>query len=542
MRLVLPVLVPTLLGALAWALRRPRAQAAILLAGAALHVLLVAGLLAATPEPTALLALDPLGRLFLGVTSGIFAVAAVAAVGYLGHPTHDAPAAAHRFVPALLWFLAAMSLVALARHLAVLWVALEATTLATAPLIYFYRRRQALEATWKYLLLCSVGIALALLGTFFVGIAASGTQGGGSLAIDALVAAAPGMARPWLKAGFVLALVGYGTKMGLAPLHTWLPDAHSQAPSPVSALLSGVVLNGAFLGILRFHQIALASGDADFARTMLVLLGFLSVGIATAFMVRQRDYKRLFAYSSVENMGILAAGVGLGGGAVYGALLHAVNHSVAKAGLFLVAGNVLRAFGSTRAAEVRGVLARLPASGALLTVLFLAIGGAPPFGPFWSELLVFQGAIGASPWLGVLFIALLAVAFLGMAGVVLPMLQPGTAAVAAGTSSMPAWTGTPIATAGVAALAAPPPSPAATATWAAMATTTATPTATPTPTPTATPTATTTATSATPTREPLLAILPPALLALGTLVLGLRVPAALTELLARAAATLGGLP
>jgi hydrogenase-4 component F len=495
-RLLLPFLVPVLLGALAWALRGPRAQAALLLAGAALHLVLVGSLLASAPEPTALLALDPLGRIFLGVTSAIFAVAAIASLGYLQHGTHDAPAAAHRLVPTLLWFLAAMTIVPLARHLAVLWVAVEATTLATAPLIYFYRRRAALEATWKYLLLCSVGIALALLGTFFVGIAASGAPGGGSLAIDALEAAAPGMARPWLKAGFVLALVGYGTKMGLVPLHTWLPDAHSQAPSPVSALLSGVVLNGAFLGILRFHQIALASGDAGFARTMLLLLGFLSIGVATAFMVRQRDYKRLFAYSSVENMGILAVGVGLGGGGAFGALLHAVNHSVAKAGLFLVAGNVLHAYGSTRSSEVRGAFRRLPASGALLAILFLAIGGAPPFGPFWSELLVFQAAIGGgNPWLGVLFISLLAIAFLGMAGVVLPMLQPATGLAAA----------TPLHAAGGDGAASP-------GDGGRLA------------------------------REPLLAVLPPALLALGAIVLGLRVPAALTELVALAAAQLGGLP
>ena len=426
MRLVLPVLLPSLLGALAWTMRGTRTQLALLLTGAGTHALLVLWLLAAPAEPTALLALDDLGRLFLGITTVIFGLASLYSVSYLTEGTHDPQAKPHRFVPALLWFLSAMSLVTLTHHLAVLWVAVEATTLATAPLIAFYRRGPALEATWKYLLLCSVGIALALLGTFFLGIAASGVGEGPSLTLEGLTAAAPWMARPWLKAAFVLALVGYGTKMGLAPLHTWLPDAHSQAPSPVSALLSAVVLNGAFVGILRFYQVAIASGDAAFARTLLVVLGFASIGVATAFMVRQRDYKRLLAYSSVENMGVLAAGVWVGGAAAYGALLHAVNHSVAKAGLFLLAGNVLRAYGTTTAAEVRGVGRRLPASGALLTVLFLAVGGLPPFGPFMSEFLVFQTALrGPTPWLGVLFVALLAIAFLGMAGVLVPMLQPG---------------------------------------------------------------------------------------------------------------------
>jgi hydrogenase-4 component F len=183
-------------------------------------------------------------------------------------------------------------------------------------------------------------------------------------------------------------------------------------------------LNCAFLAILRFYQVCVASGDFAFAQTLLVLLGFVSMGVACAFLIGQGDYKRLFAYSSIENMGIMAIGVGLGGAASYGALLHAVNHSLCKAGLFFLAGNVLRAFGTTSTREVRGVLQRLPVTGVLLTALFLAIGGVPPFGPFWSEFLIFQAAInGSHPWLGLLFIALLAVAFLGMAGVLFPMLQ-----------------------------------------------------------------------------------------------------------------------
>jgi hydrogenase-4 component F len=306
-----------------------------------------------------------------------------------------------------------------------MWAAVEGTTLASAPLVYFYRRRGALEAAWKYLLLCSVGIALALLGTFFLGIAAASAPGPGvGLTLPELVRAAPFMSRPWLKAAFVLALVGYGTKMGLAPLHTWLPDTHSQAPSPVSALLSGALLNCALLAILRFYQVCLASGDAAFAKTLLLTMGFASMAVACAFLVRQGDYKRLLAYSSIENMGIVVVGIGLGGAATYGAVLHVLNHSLCKAGLFFLAGNVLRGFGTTSARQVRGVFQKLPATGALLMALFLAIGGAPPFGPFWSEFLIFRGAVQAPhAWLGVLFLSLLAVAFLAMAGVLLPMLQ-----------------------------------------------------------------------------------------------------------------------
>ncbi len=423
------VLAPAALALLALAVKDLRVGLGILLGGALLHFAATAVLWAGAPSKTfgTLLQLDVIGLIFLSITSALFLLVAVYTVPYILQGTHDTQAAPHRFVPCLLAFLAAMSLVSVTQNLALMWAAVEGTTLASAPLVYFYRRRGALEAAWKYLLLCSVGIALALLGTFCLGVAASAVSSGqAGLTLSTLEAAAPGMARPWLKAAFVLALVGYGTKMGLAPLHTWLPDTHSQAPSPVSALLSGALLNCAFLAILRFFQVCLASGDAAFARTLLVVLGFVSMGVACAFLVGQSDYKRLFAYSSIENMGIMAAGVGLGGTAAYGAIFHSVNHSLCKAGLFLLAGNVLRVFRTTSAREARGVLARIPVTGVLMTALFLAIGGLPPFGPFWSEFLIFQEALrGPHAWTGVLFVAFLTVAFLGMAGTLLPMLQGG---------------------------------------------------------------------------------------------------------------------
>ena len=426
---LLLVVLPALLGVASLYARDPRRALAVLLATSALHLGATATLWLhpLAPRSGSLLGLDPLGLLFLTTTSAIFMAAALYSVPYLLHGTHDASAPPRRFVPYLLWFLSAMSLVTVTQHLALMWAAVEATTLATAPLIYFYRRPQALEAAWKYLLLCSVGIALALLGVFFLGIASSAAPGHPpALTVSGLSAVATMMSRPWLKAAFVLALVGYGTKMGLVPLHTWLPDAHSQAPSPVSALLSGALLNCAFLAIARFYQVCLASGDAAFARTLLTVLGFLSVAVATAFMIRQTDYKRLLAYSSVENMGVVCLGLGLGGSAAYGALFQALNHSVCKAGLFLLAGNVLREFTTTRVADVRGVWRRMPLSGALLTAMLLAIGGSPPFGPFWSKFLIFRAAIGGlHPWLGVAFAALVGFAFLGMASTLLPMLQGG---------------------------------------------------------------------------------------------------------------------
>ncbi len=478
MTLAFLVVAPAVLGLVALAIRSVRVALAILLGTAAAHLLTVASLWTGTaaPGPGALLRIDVMGLLFLSIASLLFFAASLYTVPYLLQGTHDAQAAPRRFVPCLLWFLAAMTLVTATQNLALLWAAVEGTTLASAPLVYFYKRRGALEATWKYLLLCSVGIALALLGTFFLGIAASGGPGSGAgLTLSAMMGAAPTMARPWLKAAFVLALVGYGTKMGLAPLHTWLPDTHSQAPSPVSALLSGALLNCAFLAILRFYQVCLASGDFAFAQTLLLLLGFVSMGVACAFLIGQGDYKRLFAYSSIENMGIMAIGVGLGGAASYGAMFHAVNHSLCKAGLFFLAGNVLRAYGTTSAREVRGIFRRIPATGILMAALFLAIGGAPPFGPFWSEFLIFQTAMrGPHAWLGILFVALLAVAFLGMSGVVFPMLQ--------GASGEPE----------------------------------------------------------TRRREPALSVLTPAVLAFGALLLGIFVPPFLSDALARAASALGG--
>jgi hydrogenase-4 component F len=292
MVVVLLVVVPALLGLASLYIRDARHALVTLLVTSVLH-LTVTGMLWIGPlwlKPGLLLGLDSLGLLFLTTTSVIFFAASIYSIPYLLHGTHDVAAPPHRFVPYLLWFLSAMTLVTVTRHLALMWAAVEATTLTTAPLIYFYRRPQALEAAWKYLLICSVGIALALLGVFFLSIAASASPGRPpALTVSGLSAVANAMSRPWLKAAFVLAIVGYGTKMGLVPLHTWLPDAHSQAPSPVSALLSGALLNCAFLAIVRFYQVCLASGEAAFARTLLIVLGFASVAVATAFLIRQRD-------------------------------------------------------------------------------------------------------------------------------------------------------------------------------------------------------------------------------------------------------------
>jgi hydrogenase-4 component F len=227
----------------------------------------------------------------------------------------------------------------------------------------------------------------------------------------------------------ILFLVGYGTKMGLAPLHTWLPDAHSEAPSVVSALLSGALLNCAFVGILRAQQVCVAAGIGDFGRECLVGFGLLSMAVAAVFIPGQADYKRLLAYSSVEHVGILALGVGVGGVGTFGALLHALGHSLTKAMLFLVAGNVLAAYRSKSTTTVQGIARVLPVSGALWLVGLFAITGSPPFGPFLSELTILRAALdGGRPGVAVAFLVLLAVVFVGMASAVLHTAQGDPAA------------------------------------------------------------------------------------------------------------------
>jgi hydrogenase-4 component F len=226
----------------------------------------------------------------------------------------------------------------------------------------------------------------------------------------------------WVKTAMLFLIVGYGTKMGLAPMHTWLPDAHSEAPSMVSALLSGALLNCAFLGILRGHQVCLDAGLGEFSRDLLVGFGLVSLTIATIFIVGQTDFKRLLAYSSVEHMGILTLAAGLGG--AYGMGLHAINHSLTKGGLFLVAGNVLTVYQTKTIANIRGVLRRIPFSGVLWFAGFLAITGSPPFGVFFSEFSILRTALDTHHgWVAAAFLGLLAIIFVGMTRLVLPMLQ-----------------------------------------------------------------------------------------------------------------------
>jgi len=312
-----------------------------------------------------------------------------------------------------------MSLAVVSRHLGLLWVAVEATTLASAPLIYYNRNRFSIEATWKYLLLCSVGIALAMLGIFFVAYSMLPAERI-SLQLDDLLAGAGACSRPWLRAGFVFLLVGFGTKVGFAPLHSWKPDAYGEAPGMVGALLAGGLTSVAFLALLRSMQIMAAAGEIEIARRAFLFMGMLSLLFAALFVVRQPDYKRLLAYSSVEHMGILAIGIGIGGIAVFGAMLHMVNNALVKGVLFLAAGNINRRFASKRREEVSGVIGILPVTAMLFIAAFLAVTGSPPFGLFVSEFSILREVFATGHFaLGGYFLIVLSVVFIGMGSTIL---------------------------------------------------------------------------------------------------------------------------
>jgi hydrogenase-4 component F len=366
------------------------------------------------------LQLDPLGKLVLGLVSVLFLLCAAYAPGYLA----QRPERNNRVLCAcLLLSLGMMTLIALSHHLGLMWVAMEATTLVSAPGLYFNHNARSLEATWKYLLICSVGIALALLGSLFLAYSAVHAGLESTLLLDDVIRQAPQLSPPWLRAAFVLLLVGYGTKMGLAPMHTWKPDAYGEAPGMIGALLAGGMTNCAFLAILRFVQIARAAGQGGLADRMLIFTGLLSMSVAAVFMIRQRDFKRMLAYSSVEHMGILVLGIGLGGVASWAALLHMINNGLTKGMLFLSAGNIHRAYATKQTAEIRGVLRRLPVSGALFLTGFLAITGSPPFAPFVSEFTLLSAAFRQGHvWTGGLFAALLLIIFFGYGATVIAMM------------------------------------------------------------------------------------------------------------------------
>lgn len=396
----------------------------LLITGALLHnlgslyLLFYGDFLSFTPY----IEVDNLGKIFLLLVSTIFTLVSFYSLGYfpLKRKVDEHESGGHIYVFCMFFFLAAMTLAVSTTHIGVLWIAIEGTTLASAPLIYYRQNKRSLEAAWKYLLICSVGIAIALLGIFFVAASTRGT--GADLSLSSLISNAAGLDPQLLRLGFILVLIGFGTKMGLAPLHSWLPDAHSEAPSPISALLSGTLLNCALLGILRFYQICVAAGMSSFSNRLLVTFGLVSLFVAAVFISYQKDYKRLFAYSSVEHMGIIALGIGIG--ADFAGLLHLVGHSLTKALLFMVAGNILILYKTKMTSEVGGLIKTSPPTGILFLMGGLAIIGLPPFLPFVSEFLILrQGLLGGHAIAMTFYLIFLGIIFVSMSRIILRMAQ-----------------------------------------------------------------------------------------------------------------------
>ncbi len=406
MTLLFPLLIP-LLGAvfvLFWKTRQSSTRVALAIGAA--ELIAIANAVWAVHRSNGMvqsgtyLRADPLTSFFLINIAIVFVLVLVYSVGYLRYIPEGRFSSPRWFYALLFLSLFTMIAVYLSANLALMWICVEATTLASALLVAFYNTEGAIEAGWKYLIVCTVGIAFALFGTITIYLAAvrSGVAPESALDWSTLMSAAPrfGAAAELVKIAFVFVIVGYGTKIGFVPMHSWLPDAHAEAPSPISAMLSAVLLNCALYALLRFDAITSRAIGTGFPHTLLLVFGSLSVVVAAFLMVVQRDLKRLFAYSSIEHMGLIALGVGVGGSVgLYGALLHAFNHSIAKSLLFFTAGNVRENFSTLRIEKIRGMARSLPWTSGALVLGGLAIVGMPPFSLFVSEFLILTSAFSA---------------------------------------------------------------------------------------------------------------------------------------------------
>lgn len=364
--------------------------------------------------------LDALSAYHLAVMMVVVTLVSLYVPGYFQEEIREGKFSvkvARRF--GVLWFgaVATMCSVLISNNIGFMWVGIEATTLVTAFLICIHRTRESIEAMWKYLIICSVGIAFAFMGTLLAGAAANELHlpASQSLLWTTLRDHASGLDPVLLKIAFVFIMVGYGTKAGLAPMHSWLPDAHSQAPAPVSALFSGFMLNAALYCIMRYVPLVEgSSGHAGWSLHLLLFFGLTSILVAAAFIIFQHDLKRLLAYHSVEHLGIIAVGLGLGGLGTFAALLHTLNHSVCKSLAFFAAGRLGQMYGTHDMHEMAGALRAAPVWGKGLFGSLLVLIGVAPFAIFLSELLILRAAAqGGSYWTMGLFLAGAGIVFVG---------------------------------------------------------------------------------------------------------------------------------
>ena len=374
-------------------------------ASAATFIAATALFVADRPSPGNLLLVDDFNIYLIALTAFVALTTAIFSASYIAHEVER-----RRLTPRLLRFYHAMyqafigsMLMALsADNLGLMWVAVEAATLSTALMVSLYRTPAAIEAAWKYFILCGVGIALALFGTMLMYLAAQPALGEGMAAVtwSALLSHAANFDPALLNVAFVFLLVGYGTKVGLAPFHAWLPDAHAEGPTPISAVLSGLLLNVALYAVLRFKMLLAANPQALAPGPLMIGMGLLSLSLAALMLYRRRDIKRLFAYSSIEHMGIAAFAFGMGGPlANFAGLLHMTMHSLVKAAIFFTVGHISQVKGTQRITDITGLTASHPALGWSLVTGVIAIAGLPPFGVFTSEFLVVSSTFARQPLL-----------------------------------------------------------------------------------------------------------------------------------------------
>jgi hydrogenase-4 component F len=388
----------------------------------ALSLLLAREVAASGPRALGVFRVDDLGLIFLLLVAVLTLAVSIYTVGWLEQAVAVGNMKAEflRSYFALVHaFVATMVVTVLADNLGVLWIAMEGTTITSAVLIGYHGHQHGLEAAWKYIIVTTIGISFGLFGTvlIYAAAAAAGVQGNaGAMSWSAIMTVAPMLDPGIVRIGFIFVMVGYGTKAGLAPMHLWLPDAHSQAPTPVSALLSGVLIKCALLGIIRFQTIAAAACGPAFPAQVLLVFGLTSIVVATPFILAQHDIKRLLGYHSVEHVGIVALGLGFGGSVgTYGALLHVVNHGITKALAFFAAGTAIARYGSRDMRVIRGLLAVAPIGATLLMLAALSLAGVPPFSIFVSELMVLRAGIGHGQWVAIaVFLAMVVVIFAGL--------------------------------------------------------------------------------------------------------------------------------
>ena len=375
---------------------------------------------AVQPTPGAYLLVDDLNKVFIMLTTLVGFTTSVFSASYIEHEIEIG-----RLTPTFVRFyhamyqtlMFAMNLALVANNIGLMWVAIELATLTTVLMVGIYRTHEALEAAWKYLILGSVGIALALFGTILVYMAARPVLGEGLYAMvwTVLITRAGQFDPALLNLAFVFLLLGYGTKVGLAPLHAWLPDAHAEGPTPISAVLSGLLLNVALYALLRFKMLLALNPAALAPGPLMVTMGLISCVFAAFMLYRRRDIKRLFAYSSIEHMGIIVFAFGMGGAlANFAALLHMTMHSLTKSAIFYAVGHISQVKGTQKIADMGGLTVTNPVLGWGLVLGVVAIAGLPPLGIFMSEFLVVSSTFARQPWLAALLVLAILVALGGL--------------------------------------------------------------------------------------------------------------------------------